>query len=123
MSKHARPFSLPRARPGGSPGVVEDDAEGVAAAGAHAADAVAKVRAVEATRAFHRAVPQREDHRIATAEGCHLDERLPARPLPGQHELPAGELAARPGQPHARLQGKHLVPVETLVQTGVVTRT
>src|SRR3546814_11442930 len=95
MSKHARPFSLPRARPGGSPGVVEDDAEGVAAAGAHAADAVAKVRAVEATRAFHRAVTHPEDYRIATAEGCHLDARLPATPPPGQHELPDAATAAR----------------------------
>src|SRR3546814_1176870 len=114
MSKHARPFSLPRARPGGSPGVVEDDAEGVAAAGAHAADAVAKLRAVEATRAFHRAVTHREDHRIATAEGCHLDARLPSRPLLGQHELLAGEVAAPLGQPPVPLQRKHLLAARIL---------
>src|SRR3546814_17567620 len=107
MSKHARPFSLPRARPGGSPGVVEDDAEGVAAAGAHAADAVAKVRAVEATRAIHRAVTPREDHRIATADGCPLDGRLTTRPLLGQHEHTAGELAARHGPQTGRQQGNN----------------
>src|SRR3546814_7711478 len=123
MSKHARPSSLSRARLGGSPGVVEVDAEGVAAAGAYAADAVAKVRAVEATRAFLRAVTHREDHRIATADGCHLDARLPARPLLGQHERPAGEVAARLGQQHGRLQGKHLVAVEILVQAVVVAGT
>src|SRR3546814_8972576 len=53
-------------------------------------------------------------------EGCHLDARLPARPLLGQHELPAGEVAARLGQQHGRLQGKHLVAVEILVQAVVV---
>src|SRR3546814_19166936 len=43
-----------------------------------------------------------------------------SRPLLGHHERPAGEVAARLGQQHGRLQGKHLVAVEILVQAVVV---
>ena len=43
--------------------VVEDDAERVATAGAHAAHAVAQVDAIDAARALHRPVVDREDRR------------------------------------------------------------
>ena len=53
-----------------SGGVVKDDAGGMPAPGAHAAHAVAQVHAIDAARALHRAVVDREDHRVALARAA-----------------------------------------------------
>src|SRR5438105_646143 len=72
--------------------VVEDDAEGEAAAGTQPADAVPHRGAVEAAGAGDRALVDREDHRIALAERHHLGARLHPRPLLDQQKLAAGEV-------------------------------
>ena len=74
---------------------MEDDAERVARTRAQAADAVAKVRAMEAARAPHRPVVDGKDHRVAVRQGHDLDPRLHARALLGEHELAALEIAPR----------------------------
>ena len=102
--------------------VVEDDAERVAVAGAHAAHAVAHVDAVDAARALHRAVVHREDHRLALPQRHDLGARLHARALLGQHELAAGEIARPAGQQDRHLQRKDVLAVEVLVQAVVVAR-
>jgi adenine-specific DNA-methyltransferase len=73
---------------------VEDEAERVAAAGTHAADPVAQVDAIGPARALDGPMVDGEGDRVAAAERHHLDARLHARPLLGQHELAAGEILA-----------------------------
>src|SRR5229473_417944 len=65
-SRHARAL----------PGVVEDDAQGVAAAVAQAAHAVAHIDAIDPARALHGAMVDRKDHRLALRERHHLGARL-----------------------------------------------
>src|SRR3546814_8128284 len=86
----------------GRPGllrVVEDDAGGVAPAGTDPTDAVAKSDAVVASRAPDRPAVHGEGDGIALPERHDLRSRLHARALLGQHELAAGEVPARPGEP------------------------
>jgi hypothetical protein len=74
--------------------VVKDDAQGMAMAGADPADAMAQINAVEAARPLHRPVMHSKSHRVALSERHHFGPRLHARPLLGQHEFAATEIAA-----------------------------
>ena len=74
---------------------MKDDADGVAPAGAQTADAVAQVDTVRAARALHRAMMHGEGDRVALSERDNLGTRLHARPLLGEHELAALEIAPR----------------------------
>ena len=96
--------------------VVEDDAQRVPAAAAHPAHAMAQAHAVAAARAAHRPLVDGEHHGIALAQRHHLDPRLLARALLGQHELAAGEVAPGLGQQDRHLQREDMLAVEILVQ-------
>ena len=85
-----------------------------------AADAVAHVDAVDAARALHRPVMHRKDHAFALAQRHDLHARLHARPLLGQHELAAGEVASRIGQQDRELQREDVLAVKILVQAVVI---
>ncbi len=74
--------------------IMEDDAERLAMAATHAADAVPHIDAIDAARALHRTVLDGENHGVALAQRYDFRPRLHARPLFGQHELAAGEIAA-----------------------------
>src|SRR5579863_8274735 len=84
--------------------VVEDDAERVTAAGAHAADAVAQIDPVDASRALDRPVVNGEQNRVALREGNHLHATLHARALLGQDEFAAGKIPVRGGEEDGDLQ-------------------
>ena len=92
----------------------------MAFARADAADAVAQVDAIKSAGALHRPVMHRKHHRVALTQRHHLGTRLHARPLLGQHELAAGEIAARLRQQDRDLQRKHMLAVEVLMQAVVV---
>ena len=62
---------------------------------AQPAHAMAHGDAIDAARAAHRPVMDREDHRLALAQRHHLGARLHARPLLGEHEFAAVEVVAR----------------------------
>ncbi len=89
-------------------------------AGTHPADAMAQVNAIEPARALHRPVMHSKDHRIALPQRHHLGPRLHPRPLLGQHELAAGEIAPWFRQQDRDLQRKHVLAIEVLVQAVVV---
>src|SRR5438105_14846068 len=72
--------------------VVEDDAEGVALAGAQAADAVTHRHPVGAAGALDRPMVDREDHRPALLQRHDFAARLRPRPLLDQQELTAGKV-------------------------------
>ena len=69
-----------------------------------------------ALRALDRPIVDGEGHGIALGEGHHLDAALHARPLLGQREFAAGEVAARLRQQDRDLDRKGEVAVEVLVQ-------
>jgi hypothetical protein len=79
-------IELPAVAPG-SLGIVEDDAERVALAGADPADTVAHGDAIHTTRSLYRPMMDREHHAVSLTEWHHLGARLPARSLLGEHEL------------------------------------
>ena len=53
-------------------GVVEDDAEGMAQAATQAAHAMPHIDTVDAARAVHWAVKDREDHAVALPQRHHF---------------------------------------------------
>src|SRR5215510_5822931 len=75
--------------------VMKDNAECVAMPGAHAADTVAEVDAIDPAGSPHRAMVDREDHGIALRQWHHFRPRLHARALLGDDELAAGEVSLR----------------------------
>src|SRR5271169_5295698 len=87
-------------------GIMENDAEGVALAAAHTADAVAHGDAIGAADTVDRAMVHRKDHRLALAQRHHLATRLHPRPLLDQQELAAGKIAPRIAEQHRQLQRK-----------------
>src|SRR6185436_20702310 len=103
---------------GASARVVKDDAQRVAPAAQHTADAVAHGGAIPAAGALDRAVPGREDQDLALLGGDRLTARLGARPLLHQQELAALVVGA-PAQEAGELQGKDDVAVDVLVQAVV----
>src|SRR5262245_60656923 len=58
-----------------SHGVVEDDTERIALAGAYPAHAMAQVDAIHAACALHRPMMDREDHAFSLAERHYLSAR------------------------------------------------
>ena len=52
-------------------GIVENDADSMAMAGAQLADAVPEIDAIRSARALHRSVMHREYHRVALPERHH----------------------------------------------------
>ena len=67
--------------------VVKDDAQGVPLARSQAADAMAKIDAIDAACALHGTVMHGENDRVAAAQRHDFRARLHARPLLGQDEL------------------------------------
>ena len=111
------------AAPINSLGVMKDDAERMAMAGAQTAHAMPHVHPIDAPRALHRPMMDREDHAFALLERDHLGARLHARTLLGQHELAAGEVVAGAGEQERDLERKDMLAVKVLVQAIVVAGT
>src|SRR5579864_389214 len=100
--------------------IVEDHAQRMAPAGPKPADAMPQVDAVGAARPLDRPMIHGKGNRIALPERNHLRARLHARPLLGQHELAALEVAPRLGQQERDLQRKDVLAIEVLMQAIVV---
>ena len=101
---------------------MEDDAQRKRSP-AEPADAVAHGDAIGAARALHRAArARRRSRRRPGARRHDLGARLHARPLLGQHELAACEVAARLGQQDRDLERKQMLAVDVLMQAIVVAR-
>lgn len=81
---------------------MKDDPDGVAHAGADAADAVVQIHARIPLRPLGRAIVDG----VAPTQRHYLDATLPARPLFGQRELTTREIAARFGEQDRHLDGK-----------------
>ena len=74
--------------------VVENHAHGAAMTRAYPAHAMPQVHPIRTTRALHRPIVHREHDTVAATKRHHLGPRLHPRPLLGQHELAAREVAA-----------------------------
>jgi hypothetical protein len=75
--------------------VVEDDAQRVPPAGTQPAHAVPHIDAIGAPRSAHRAMMNGKGHCISLPQWNDFDARLQSRPLLGQHEVAASEIAVR----------------------------
>ena len=82
---------------------MKDDADSVAPARPDSADAMAQVDAIAPPPPLDRTVMHGKGDRTALRERYHLGARLHARPLLGQHELAAFEIAARLRQENRQL--------------------
>src|SRR5262249_5715091 len=65
-------------------------------------------------------IANRKDHAFAVAQRHDFDAALPSRPAARENELAAFEVARRIGEQERRLQWKHFLAVEILVQTVVI---
>ena len=74
---------------------------------------MAQVNAVESARPLYRPVMHGKGYRIALRERHHFGPRLHPRPLLGQHEFTAGEIAPRFRQQDRDLQGKYMFAIES----------
>src|SRR5688500_6244308 len=99
---------------------MKDYARRVPMARAHPAHAMAHIDPVDAARALQRAVVNGEHHRVALAKRHDVRARLHARPLLGEHEFAAGEVAPRLGKQDGELQREYMLAVQVLVQAVVV---
>ena len=99
---------------------MKDHADGMAVAGADPADAMAQINAIEPARPLHRPVMHSKCHRVALPQRHHFGPRLHPRPLLGQHEFAAGEIATRFRQQYRDLQREHVLAIEILMQAIVV---
>ena len=84
---------------------------------------MAEINAIETARPPYRPVMHGKSHRIALRERHHFGPRLHSRPLFGQHEFAAGEIATRLRQQDRDLQREYVFAVEVLMQAVVVTGT
>lgn len=94
-------------QPGPSFGVMEDDAERVAAAGSDRADAVPQLDLVVAFAASHRPFIDSEYDGVALGEGHDMGTGLHARPLLDEDEFAAFEIPAGLRQQDRHLQREH----------------
>jgi hypothetical protein len=101
---------------------MEDDAHGVAVAGAYAADTVAHVYAVIAAGSLHRAMVDGEGYCVTLAQRDHFGTGLLAGALFGEDELAAGKISTGFGQQEGDLYGEDMFAVEVLVEAVVVAR-
>jgi hypothetical protein len=81
---------------------------------------MAHVDAIGAARTLHRPLAHREDDPVALAQAHDLGARLHARPLLGQYELAAGEVASGLGEQDRDLERKDMRSVNVLVQAIVI---
>ena len=88
--------------------------------GADPAHAVPQINAIESARPLHRPDMHSKSHRIALRQRNHFGPRLHARPLFGQHEFTAAEIAARLRQQDRDLQREYVFAIEILMQAVVV---
>ena len=98
---------------------MEDDAEGEAGAGVDATDSVAQVDAIEAARAFHRAITGGEENGLAFTGGDDFGLRLRAGLLLDEDKFTALPVATRLAEQENHLQREGHVAIEILVQTIV----
>src|SRR5947209_7066851 len=99
--------------------VVEDEAEGDAAAAADPAHPMPQIDPVISTFPGDRAQCVREDHRIALRQRDDLAARLRPRALFDEQEFAAREIAARPTKENRRLQGEREGAVAVLMQAVI----
>lgn len=99
---------------------MKNDAHRVTQAGSYAADAVAEIDAIGATRALYRTMAHGEDDGIALLKRDDFGPRLHARALFGQDELAAREVVARLRQQDRHLDRERVLAVEILVQAVIV---
>ncbi len=111
--------SLPR-HGFGSCGVMKDDADCMALAGADPAHPMAQVDAIHAARALHRSMMDREDHPVSLAERYDLSARLLAWTLLREHEFATREVLLRDRQEEGDLQREDMLAIEILMQAVVI---
>jgi hypothetical protein len=75
------------------------------------------INPVITTFALDRTIVHRKSHCISLAERYHLDARLHARPLLGQHKFPSREIPLGLREQNGNLYGKHVFTIEILVET------
>src|SRR5438445_7609546 len=97
--------------------IVKDDAQRVARAAVHAANAVAQIDAVVAARAFHRPVARRKNDRLPAIGEDHLRLGLRAGLLLDKDEFSAFPIAPLLANQEYHLQRKADLAVEILMQT------
>jgi len=105
-----------------SSGIVEDDPERMAMAGAQRADAVAEIDAIGAAHALHRPAVDREHHRIAFLQRHHRRARLHSRALLGQHEFAPFKILVGLAQKDCDLERKDMLAIDVLVKAVVIAR-
>src|SRR3984885_3876122 len=84
---------------------------------------MAQIDAISPARPFHGPLAHREDDAVALRERRDLRARLHARPLLGQYELAAGEVAPGLGEQDRHLQWKEVLAIDVLMQAIVVAGT
>src|SRR6266404_8621858 len=118
-SDREQPVEVPQLGKKSLAGVVEDDTQGRALATADRTHPMAHAGAIKSFGPLDRTFVDREEHRIALPERHHLGARLHARPLFGQDELAALEIAARLVQQDRHLEREGDIAVEILMQAIV----
>src|SRR6202046_5435656 len=91
--------------------VVKDHAQREAFTAFDPAHAMAQIDAISPARPFHGPLAHREDDAVALRERRDLRARLHARPLLGQYELAAGEVALGLREQDRDLQRKKMLAV------------
>jgi len=81
---------------------------------------VPEIYAIGAARALYGPVMNCEGYCITLAEGNDLRPRLHARALFREYEFTADEIALRLGEQNRYLNGKHMLPIEVLMEAVVV---
>src|SRR5579862_2112964 len=102
--------------------IVKDDAERKSPSRAHGTDTMTLVDTIVAPAAAHRPVVDCKDDPVTALQRYYRDPTLHPRALFGQHQLTPAEFLAGLRQQHRRLQRKHVLAVQVLMQTVVVAR-
>src|SRR4030095_5617101 len=103
-------------------GVVKDDAKRAPLSGTHAAHAMPEIHPVCAAAPAHWTVMDGENDGGARSQRHHYGAGLHAWPLLGQHEFTSSEIAPGLGEQDRKLQRKHMLTIEILMQAIIVVR-
>src|SRR5262245_13365798 len=101
---------------------MKDDAERVSGPRAQTAHTVAHIDAVMALGAADRPVVYGKNDGVTLAKRHHFGAALHPRPLLGQHELAAGEIAPWLGEQDRNLEREGKLAIEVLMQAIEIAR-
>ena len=103
-------------------GVMKDDPDRVALAGAHTADPVAHVDTIAALASLDRPVMDGKGDRVSLLERDNFDPALHAGALLCQHELSTGKVTSGLREQDCHLDGKGELAIEILMQAIEIPR-